>query len=398
MLNIERLEMHVIQVAPRFPPAIGGLEEHVYQISRELVRRGHNVAVVTSNESDGKACPVQTETVEGIRVYRFPLFMPKMFRELWFIPEILKSFLQLRGDIIHVHGYRCLSSFNAVYFAQLRNIPSVLTPHGIYPTRSVMNGLAKAVFDRVFGRLLLSFSDKIIALSEHNRRLLLQVGASADKIVMVPNGVNIEDYANLRRSKEILDELNSDGPLLLYVGRIDWNKRVENVVEAMPLILKDFPSARFVLVGPDYGNYVNMLMDLARKLEVEHSLVIAGNVSRDKLRQFYSVADVFLLPSSYEGFGLSMLEAMSSRIPVIASSSGGPGDILDHEVHAWLLKESTPDEISKSVYAVLKDDSLRENLVKKAFELVKRKYTWKSVVDRLEMVYGKTIAEKAENS
>jgi glycosyltransferase involved in cell wall biosynthesis len=398
MLNIERLEMHVIQVAPRFPPAIGGVEEHVYQISRELVRRGHNVAVVTSNESDGKACPVQTETVEGIRVYRFPLFMPKMFRELWFIPEILKSFLQLRGDIIHVHGYRCLSSFNAVYFAQLRNIPSVLTPHGIYPTRSVMNGLAKAVFDRVFGRLLLSFSDKIIALSEHNRRLLLQVGASADKIVMVPNGVNIEDYANLRRSKEILDELNSDGPLLLYVGRIDWNKRVENVVEAMPLILKDFPSARFVLVGPDYGNYVNMLMDLARKLEVEHSLVIAGNVSRDKLRQFYSVADVFLLPSSYEGFGLSMLEAMSSRIPVIASSSGGPGDILDHEVHAWLLKESTPDEISKSVYAVLKDDSLRENLVKKAFELVKRKYTWKSVVDRLEMVYGKTIAEKAENS
>jgi glycogen(starch) synthase len=396
MLIVERIQMRIIEVAPRFPPAIGGVEEHVYQISRELVKRGHNVAVVTSNESDGKTYPVQIENVEGIRVYRFPLFMPKMFRELWFIPEILKSFLQLRGDIIHVHGYRCLSSFNAVYLAQLRNIPSVLTPHGIYPTRSVINGVAKALFDHILGHLLLSFSDKIIALSEHNRRLLLQVGASADKIVTVPNGVNIEEFANLRRSRKIVDELNSDGPLLLYVGRIDWNKRVENVVEAMPLILKDFPSARFVLVGPDYGNYTNVLLDLAKNLEVEHSLVITGNVSRDRLREFYSVADVFLLPSCYEGFGLSMLEAMSSRIPVIASPSGGPGDILDHQIHAWLLKESTPDEISKSVYAVLKDDRLRENLTKNAFELVKEKYTWKSVVDKLEMIYEKTISEKAE--
>jgi glycogen(starch) synthase len=214
-------------------------------------------------------------------------------------------------------------------------------------------------------------------------------------MVIVPNGVDTAEFACSGRSKEILDELNSDGPFLLYVGRIDWNKRVENVVEAMPLILKDFPSARFVLVGPDYRNYVNMLLNLAKKLNVEHSLFVAGNVSRHRLREFYSVADVFLLPSSYEGFGLSMLEAMSGRIPVIASPSGGPGDILDHEVHAWLLKESTPNEISRSVCAVLKDDRLRENLVKNAFELVKTKYTWKSVVDRLEMIYEETIAEKA---
>jgi glycosyltransferase involved in cell wall biosynthesis len=63
-------------------------------------------------------------------------------------------------------------------------------------------------------------------------------------------------------------------------------------------------------------------------------------------------------------------------------------------VHAWLLKESTPDEISKSVCAVLKDDHLRENLVKNAFELVKGNYTWKGVVDRLEMIYEETIAER----
>jgi len=396
-VQYERLKMHVIQVAPRFRPAVGGVEEHVYQISLELARRGHNVTVITSTEADGKICPLQTEIMEGIHVYRFPLFMPKMFRELWFIPQILKHFLRIPGDVVHAHGYRCLSSFNAIYFAQIRNVPSVLTPHGIYPTRSFMNGLAKSIFDHVFGRLLLGFSDKIVALSEHNRQLLLQIGASASKIVTVPNGVNIEEYANLQRSSKILDELNTNGPVLLYVGRIDWNKRVEKIVESMPIILKDFPSAKLVVVGPDYGDYVSKLLDIANKLKIERSLVITGNVSREKLLKFYSAADAFLLPSSYEGFGLSMLEAMCSKIPVIASPSGGPGDILNHGVNAWLLKEPTSEEISKSVHAVLTDHRLRENLVKNAFELVKKKYTWKNVVDELEMIYEQTITEKAKD-
>lgn len=386
--------MHIIQVAPRFPPAIGGVEEHVYQISLELLKRGHNVTVITSNEVDGKIYPFQMEVMKGIHVYRFPLFMPKLLREYWFIPNITRVFRRLKGDVVHVHGYRCLSSCTAVYLARFKHVPIVLTPHGVYPPRSPINALLKFIFDRTLGHSLLNFSNRIIALSEHNIRLILQIGASTKKIAIVPNGVNIDEYTNLQQSKKILDELGSDGPLLLYVGRIDWNKRLEKVVEAMPLILKEFPSAKFVIVGPDYAKYTNQLLDLAEKLKVKHSLVITGRVPRKKLLEFYSVANVFLLPSSYEGFGLSMLEAMSSKIPVIASPSGGPGDILTQGVHALLLKKATPDEIFKSVYAVLTDQQLRETLVKNAFEVVKEKYAWKSVVDELELIYKRVMREK----
>jgi len=386
--------MHIIQVTPRFPPAIGGVEEHVYQISLELLKRGHNVTVITSNEVDGKIYPLQMEVMQGIHVYRLPLFMPKLLRELWFIPDIRRIFRRPRGDVVHAHGYRCLSSCIAVYLAHSKHIPTVLTPHGIYPPRSFTNALLKSIFDRTLGRLLLSFSDRIIALSEHNVRLILQIGASTKNIVIVPNGVNIDEYMKLQRSKKILAELGSDGPVLLYIGRIDWNKRLEKVVESMPLILKEFPSAKFVIVGPDYAKYTNQLLDLARKLKVEHSLVITGKVPRKKLLEFYSMANVFLLPSSYEGFGLSMLEAISGKIPVIASPSGGPGDILTHGVDALLLEEPTPEEIFKSVYGVLTDQELRETLVKNAFEVVKKKYTWKSVVDELELIYKQLITEK----
>jgi glycosyltransferase involved in cell wall biosynthesis len=389
------MEMHIIQVVPRFFPAIGGVEEHVFQISLELVKRGHDVTVVTSNDVDGKNYPLQSETLKGISVYRFPLFMPKMFREMWFIPEMLKSFLQLESDVVHVHGYRCMSSFNAIYFAQIRNVPSILTPHGIYPTRSFVNGLAKSAFDHLFGRLLLGLSDKIIALSVSNKDALLEIGASANKIVTVPNGVNVEEYVHLKRERGTLKDFSRNGPILLYVGRIDWNKRVQNVVESMPMILDHFPSAEFVIVGPDYGNYVSKLVGVARKLKVEHAICITGNVPKEKLLEYYSVADVFLLPSSYEGFGLSMLEAMGSKVPVIVSPSGGPGDILTHLEHAWLLKEASASEISEAVRTLLTDSQLRETLVNNAFELVKKNYTWKNVVDELEAVYEETIIEKA---
>jgi glycosyltransferase involved in cell wall biosynthesis len=386
--------MNILQVAPRFPPAVGGVEEHVYRVSRELARRGHEVTVVTSNEADGKVCPLQRESLEGIQVYRSPLFMPSALRELWFMPSILNILRTLRGDVVHVHGYRCVSSLETACFFHARSVPSVLTAHGIYPARSFLNGLAKSFFDKSFGHLLLSSSDRVIALSEHNRRLLLRLGVPEKKVVLVPNGVNIEEFADIRRSQRVLDELCTDGPILLYVGRIDWNKRVDRIVEALPAILENFPSAKLVVVGPDYANCVTGLLGSSRKLKVESSLVIAGNVTRQRLLEFYSIADVFLLPSSYEGFGLSMLEAMCSRVPVVASSSGGPGDILRDGTHALLLKESSPSEISGAVRALLTDCRLRRRLIEKAFDLVKTKYTWESVVDQLESIYERVASEK----
>jgi len=385
--------VNITQIVARFPPAIGGMEEHVYQISLELSRRGHKVSVITSNEIDGRVSTVQEENMHGIHVYRHPLFMPKMMREYWLIPGVFKSLKKTEADVFHVHGYRCLSSFTAISLAHFKHTPIVFTPHGIYPPKSISNALIKLSFDRTLGRLMLCSADRTIALSGHNRRLLLQMGASADKIVIVPNGVNVETYRNLQRNAKVLKELGSQGPILIYVGRLDWNKRVEKIVESMPKILKNFPSAKLVVIGPDYANCSVAFLDLGRKLGVERSLVMTGKVSAERLLELYSVADVFIMPSSYEGFGLSMLEAMICRIPVIVSPAGGPKDILSHGVNSWFLEHATPEEISESVFSVLTNRQLREKIVKNAFELIKARYTWEKVVNELEKNYAE-LAKK----
>lgn len=359
----------------------------------ELIKRGHKITVLTSNEINHKTCSTKIEKIDGIEVHRFKLFMPKVYREYWLIPGILKDLLHLGADVVHVHGYRCLSSCIAIIIAHFEGIPVVFTPHGIYPPRSISNALLKKVFDLSFGRLSMKFSDKIIALTAHNKRLLLQIGAPEEKICILPNGVSPEDFVTVNRSRQKLREKNS-GPVLLYVGRIDWNKRIEKVVEAMPLIVKKFPSAKFIIAGPDYANYTSKLKLLGEKLKVKHAIMVAGSVSRKKLLDLYSMADVFILPSSYEGFGLSMLEAMCSNIPLVVSPNGGPSDILTHRVNAWLLKEISDVEIFQAVNSVISDRKLQETMTQNAFELVNKKYTWKNVVDGLEYIYRQVIENK----
>jgi glycosyltransferase involved in cell wall biosynthesis len=385
--------MHITQVAPRFPPAIGGVEEHVYRISVELARRGHEITVLASNEDNHEKFKWDLTEANGIEIHRFPLFFPKVLREWWLTPDMFKSFQSFKTDIVHVHGYRCLNSFIALCMASFEGTPKVFTPHGIYPPHSMMDALLKKTFDVFLGRLMLKISDRIIALTEHNKRLLIRMGAPEEKISILPNGVSLEEFKDFKRKNQKALQERYGSPLLLYVGRIDWNKRLEKIVKAMPHIFKNFPKAKLMIVGPDYANYGDQLKKLGRKLGIESALIITGAVPREKLLAFYSIADMFILPSSYEGFGISLLEAMSSKVPVVASPYGGPGDILTHRVNAWLLNGEDENEIFEAVNSILSDRNLREKLVENAFKLVESRYTWEKIVDELELIYAQ-VARK----
>lgn len=383
--------MRIVQVTPRFPPAIGGVENHVYNISIELVKRGHKVVVITSNDVEGVDA-VNREFMNGIEVCRYPLFFPRLFREVWLMPSMVKMLHTLQADIIHAHGYRCLSSCIASHLSKRKEVPFVLTPHGIFPKRNWFNGLVKSIFDYSLGNVLLKSSDKIIALTESNKLLILKTGASRNKTVIVENGVDITKYKeapNLNVAKKRSDFL---GPVLLYVGRIAWHKNLEKVIQALPSIKREFCDVKFLMVGPDYAKGSANLLRLAKKLGVKDSVVIKGVVPESALHFYYSIADAFILPSLYEGLSLSMLEAMASKVPIIVRASAGAGDILTHNVNALILKNGTPDEISSSVSLLLNCSELREKIRQNAYDLILCRYTWKAVVDKLELIYKELIA------
>lgn len=382
--------MRIVQVTPRFPPAIGGVENHVYNISIELVKRGHKVVVITSNDVEGVDA-FNRESMNGIEVCRYPLFLPRLLREAWLMPGTVNILHTLQADIIHAHGYRCLSSCIALHLAKRKGVPFVLTPHGIFPKRDWFNGLIKSTYDYSLGNVLLKSSDKIIALTESNKLLILKTGASRNKTVIVENGVDVTKHKEASDLNVVKKRSGFLGPVILYVGRIAWHKNLEKIIQALPSIKREFCDVKFLMVGPDYAKGSTNLLRLAQKLGVKDSMVIKGVVPENKLHFYYSIADAFILPSLYEGLSLSMLEAIASKVPIIVCASAEVGDILTHNVNALILKNGTPDEISSSVSLLLNCSELREKIRQSAYDLILRKYTWKAVVDKLELIYKELV-------
>ena len=380
--------MRIVQVTPSFPPEIGGLENHVYNISTELVKRGHKVVVITSNDSK----VAHKEFMNGLEVYRFPLFLPRLFRETWLMPGMVNKLINLQADVIHAHGYRCLSSCIALFLSKRKKVPFVLTPHGIFPKRNWFNGLLKFIFDYSLGNRLLKSSEKIIALTESNKSLILNAGAPKSNTVIVENGVDVTKYKEMFNSKMLKKKHGFLGPVLLYVGRIAWHKNLEQIIQALPLIKKEFNNVKFLLVGPDYENGLANLLRLAKELGVEDSIVAKGAVSETQLHLYYSIADAFILPSVYEGLSLSMLEAMANKVPLIVRSSAGISSMLTHGVNAFVLESNDLHEISSYVCLLLSNSELREKIRQNAYNLILYKYTWKTVVDKLESIYKELIS------
>jgi glycosyltransferase involved in cell wall biosynthesis len=365
------------------------MENHVYAISTKLRKRGHKVMVITSDDvdEDGKGTLESVEVMNGVEVYRRPLLFRKRMREYWFLSDVTAMLSKLKADVVHAHGYRCMSSFIATDWCRRNKVPLVFTPHGIYPPHSFTDHLIKTVYDYSFGNLLLRSSGRIVALTEHNRRLLLKLGTPEDRIILIPNGVNVNKYNKARVRKEEASKEESGGPVLLYVGRVDWNKGLERVIEALPALVKSFGQIKFLIVGPDWSGHEEKLWALASELGVSESVVMTGEVSEEEKLSYYSVADVFVLPAIYEGLSLSLLEAMASGLPIIITKSGSGGILVDH-VHALLMKERSPYEISSLVGMILADSTLAERIGQNAFDLVSEKFSWGRVVDKIEALYS----------
>ncbi len=381
--------MHIVQVTPRFPPALGGMENYVYFVSRELVTRGHQVSVVTSDDTDSNGRENITFSTDqsGIRVLRYPLWFKEGLREYWCLPAVKNALSCLKPDIVHAHGYRCLSSWSAARWCRNHEVPLILTAHGIYPPRSIINGIIKKTYDRSFGNLLLKYAKEIIALTPNNRDLLLKTGASSKQIVMIPNGVDVTKFRKTTLLGDSGSEELSEERTVLYVGRVDWNKGLENVIEAMALLRKQSRLVKLLIVGPDYAGYTNCLRRLADRLDVTSSIIITGSVSDQRLMSYYSHATIFILPSLYEGLSTSLLEAMAAGVPVIATRFGGSGDVLTDGADSLLLKHGTPEEISDAIKRLLRDVKLRCRICENAFKLVSEKYDWHVLVDEIEGLY-----------
>jgi len=390
--------MKILQVCPIFPPRPkefgSGVTQVVYNVSKELAKRGHKVEVYTSNALDVNT-KIEDKSnlmlVDGIKVYHFPYVMHyyTFFLTPFMISAVRKNLKEF--DVIHIHDLRAFQSIVVYYYARKYGVPYVLQAHGSLP-RIMAKRRLKWFYDVLFGYKLLRDASKVIALSRVEADQYRRMGVPEEKIAIIPNGIDLSEYANLPPKGAFKKKFGipEDKKVILYLGRIHRSKGIDLLIKAYAYLIEKMGNKDAVLViaGPDDG-YLNEAKALADSLGIYNSVMFTGFISsEDKLKALVD-ADVFVTPSFY-GFPMTFLEACATGTPIITTTLGDTLEWINGNVGYVSLP--TYSHIAEAIYRIVSDDELHEKFSRNCRGIVRSEFSLEKVVDRLEQVY-RAVAE-----
>jgi glycosyltransferase involved in cell wall biosynthesis len=376
--------MNILQVAAFLSPAYGGGAIDVcYHLSKELAQRGHEVTIYASdyklNWGHMKAVPqVKTRTFRTwgslARFYVTPAMLKGVGQEV------------CQFDVIHMHAYRSFQNTVIHYYAKKLGIPYILQAHGSLETVSE-NTKLKWVFDKTIGHKIVKDAAKVIAETPTEAEQYKSMGISEDKIEIVPNGVDLSEFENLPQRGQFRKKYGLDDAqkVVLYLARIHKIKGPDLLAKAFAELSKDLGDAKLVIAGPDDG-YLATLKELIRELKIEERVLITGLLNKNEKLQAYVDADVYVLPSVYETFPISVLEACACGIPVIVTDRCGIANIVDGQL--GFVVPYDKDELANKILHMLADNKLRREFGEKGKLLVREKFNWDKIAQQVENIYS----------
>ena len=381
-------KLKIAHIAPFYYPVIGGMEELVQNIAELLSDRGHKVDILTAYIGhDGKRInrPAK-EAINGVNVYRFRPILKCGF--ITFFPGIIPKLIQTRYDVIHLHSFRHPHTDIGSIMGRIKSVPTVL--HGHSPFYPAISGRSKfffySIYDFLAKYLIFKTVTRIIAFTKLEKNEYIKRGANPDKITVIPNAIPSE-YFKKGTVDVFIDKYNLRGKkIVLFVGRLHSNKRIDILVESFAMVVKQQPRAFLLLVGPDRGEYFRikkMIIDL--RLE-NHFKWLGSIIDKNEKINAYFSASCFVLPSDYEPFGLVVLEAMAAGKPVIAANAGGPSEIIDDEKTGFLFKQGDVNDLKEKILKVLGDDAMAKEIGGRAFVKAKD-FMLPKMVDAIENLY-----------
>jgi glycosyltransferase involved in cell wall biosynthesis len=295
--------MRIAHVSPRFYPYVGGIETHVREISRRLLREGIEVEVLTTDPS-GEL--VRTQIIDGVLIRRFRSFAPN---EAYFLSCKLEHYLRVHSnsyDIVHAHSYSAFPSLHAARTKMANKF--VFTPHYHETGHTFVRRLFHVPY-RFLGRRIFEKADRIICVSEYEKRLILRgFNLDENKMVVIPNGINVSE---IRRHKK----RSKTNKIILYVGRLERYKGVQYLIEVLPML-----DNNVALQIDGKGPYRDSLVALTARMGVKERVQFFQDLPREELLDKYVDADVFAMLSSHEAYGISVAEALCSRVPCIVAN------------------------------------------------------------------------------
>ena len=256
----------------------------------------------------------------------------------------------------------------------------------------VFNGETQKYINDTEWMLTYESSEVIVNSNYMKNELQRLFGLPYEKINVVPNGVNINLFNEVERDYDFRRHYAMDNEkIILFMGRLVYEKGIQNLIAAMPKILANYHDAKLIICGK--GGMIDELRTQANRLGLGNQVYFAGYMNSKNVQKMYKCADVSVFPSTYEPFGIVALEAMLSGTPVVVSDIGGLNEIVDHGINGMKSYAGNANSLADSILTLLFDQKLCANVVKNAQAKVKKDYNWQKIAQVTHFTYQKAICE-----
>lgn len=363
--------MNIIEVTPKYPPDLGGVQMCAQEMANRLASRGNSVTVFTSNQgSKGKKNIIKKNLnvfyLKSIDVAHTPIY-PGLIFKLLKIPK---------DSIVHVHLAAAFSSEIVAMICKLRKIPYVVQFHAELEQTGPL-GFILPIYKKMILKKVLRSASKIIVLNDFYKKFIKERYGISKNIEILPPGVNESFFIKKQNKDRTIKNL-------LYVGRLSTEKRVDMLIDAISSIKNN---VKLYIVGE--GPEEKRLKDQVLRLNLSNVEVVGKKTGKELLK-YFEMADIFLLASEYEGLPLVLLEAMASGIPIIASDVRGTHELVNNI--GVLVKPVNSKNFAVQIDKLINNPE-KINKIKIAEKREIEKYRWDSLIIRLENIYKEVLDE-----
>jgi D-inositol-3-phosphate glycosyltransferase len=413
MLRVAVLSVHTCPLAPLGGWEPGGMNVYVRELSRELSRLGVATDVFTRRQDPD--LPQVIELGEHARVVHIDAGPPRhvdKYAVIDYLSEFacniqrFRNFVGARYDLIHAHYW--LSGRLATLFQDHWRVPVVAMFHTLAQMKNRVAQDAAELEQQIrvdIERRTMATADRIIAATDVDRaQMLAAYGANPRNVTIVPGGVDLERFrpGSRRQARQALGL--GDERVLLFVGRIQRLKGIDVLLRAAAELVGDNLPLRVLVVGgfsPGiHGRVSNEEREMARlraltaELGLERAVEFVGALDQDRLPLYYRAADVTVMPSTYESFGLVAVESLACGTPVVASRVGGLPTIVRDGENGWLVPWRNPRLFADKIRLILTDDELRRQFRQHGLATARR-FGWAAVAERTLDVYDSVLSRSA---
>jgi len=367
--------------------AHGGTEIAAYHLAQEMQRRGHQVEVFTTGR-DGRS----VLEVDKVNIHRYATqFRVASANFSW---GLIRGPQKVEVDLAHAHYNMPYADYSALWYAQKRGVPLVLTYHAdaSETSGSRLRNQLQTFYNRYLLPRVLEEAEIIITTSKSYVTESHHLEGYQEKIRVIPNGVNLEEFRTKLTKEECRERLGLplDKVIILFFGNLVPYKGPEILLRAFSEVYQDHDEIMLLYAGR--GPLKDSLKSLARDLELEDEVVFTGYVDDQDKAIYYQATDIFCLPSvtRAEAFGIVNLEAMASGLPIVASRLGGIPDLVQEGENGILFEPEAVDELARALLYLVDNPTERERMGR-AGEIMAEDYSWAKIAQRTEKVYQELL-------